>query len=225
MRRFSILALFTLISISVPTLAQQRFSIGPRVGANFAKLLGDAAPNSLRPGLAAGAFVMYSSLNHFGMSADILYSQRGGKFTGFTTNGTVTQTYDLNERINYLEIPIALRYFLTTSGDFRPNLFFGPSVGIKLNANADISGLGNIDFGPAVRPVDLGVLAGFQLNFPGLGERQRFLVDARYTYGLTNISTSSSNINNSTVTLTLGYGFGVGPEYRSRYKTIPARRR
>jgi Outer membrane protein beta-barrel domain len=216
----ALLALSLLLCFSSPLLAQQRFSAGPRVGLNFSKLEGDAVTNSFRPGLTAGAFLMYSSLNHFGISADVLYSQRGAHYPN--VGGPGGNPVDM--RINYLEIPVALRYFLTLNGNFRPNLFFGPSLAIKLNANQSATTNGTTftdDINSLVKPLELGILGGFQLNFPGFfGERQRFLVDARYTYGLTNIlALPGSNLNNSTITVTLGYGFGVGPEYRSRFKS------
>jgi hypothetical protein len=232
--RFAIPALFFLLfSGQYRALAQQRFSAGPRVGLNLAKFNGEGTPSSFRPGLAAGAFVMYSSLNHFGISVDVLYSQRGASFN-YTDPTTPNLSYKTNSRINYLEIPVALRYFLNRGGDFRPNLFAGPSLGIRLNANTSLlstngvaAPANNTDISSQVRPIDLGLLAGFQLNFPGFfGERQRFLVDARYTYGLTKTlaGLSTSNYSNSTITVTLGYGFGVGREFRTRYKTTPARK-
>ena len=211
--------------------AQQRFSAGPRLGLNLSTLRGDVTGYKLTPGLVAGAFVMYSSLNHFGISADVLYSQRGGKFP--STNQGVAQEF--TQKINYLEIPVALRYFLTLDGAFRPNIFFGPSLAIPLSAkrvNSKNNGVAqpDADNSSTFKNLDLGLLAGFQLNFPGFGARQRFLIDARYTLGLADITqpqlplyaipggTGTQNIYNSTVTLTLGYGFGVGPEYKSRYK-------
>lgn len=203
--------------------AQQRFSAGPRLGLNLSNYWGNADGMKFKPGLAAGAFIMYSSLNHFGISADVLYSQRGTRYnTGFVK---------FTQRVNYLEIPVVARYFLTLSGNFRPNLFIGPSLGIKLNAKrvngADdivgssplINGENSNDF----RNLDLGATGGFQLNW-GAGNRQRFLIDARYNLGLTDVQTGlpnrwgpRSSLQNSTITLTLGYGFGIGREFRSRY--------
>ncbi|GAB3890791.1 hypothetical protein GCM10028825_27990 [Spirosoma agri] len=189
-------------------------------------LRGDVQNFKLTPGLTAGAFLMYSSLNHFGISADVLYSQRGGKFEG-NTNGVPEE---FKHRINYLEIPIALRYFLTLDGNFRPNIFFGPSLFIPLSAQVvkqKTNGVAqpDVDNSQAFKNADLGLFAGFQLNFPGFGQRQRFLIDARYTFGLTDITkqpirggTGAQNVYNSGATITLGYGFGVGPEYRSRYR-------
>ncbi|MFD2932834.1 porin family protein [Spirosoma flavum] len=214
--RSTLFSLIVLSSCLSSSFAQQRFSAGPRVGLNLSTFGMDAKGYTMRPGVTAGAFLMYSSLNHFGISGDLLYSQMGGKYSDGTTS--------FKQRVNYLEIPVALRYFLTLKGNFRPNLFFGPSLGIKLNAkqtNLVTSGVAypTINNSDAFRPLDLGLIAGFQLNFKGLGDRQRFLIDARYRYGLSDITVdNNANINNSTITLTLGYGFGVGAEHPSRYR-------
>lgn len=216
-------ALFSLLTIFTSTsYAQQRWSAGPRVGANLSSFWGDADNFNYKPGLVAGGFVMYSSLNHFGISADVLYSQRGARFR--------SPGLDFTQRINYLEVPIALRYFLNRSGSFRPNILLGPSVGFRLNsevANVSINGRpspSNEYTNPnQIRAADLGLMAGFQLNWRA-GDRQRFLVDARYTLGMTDIRAvpelhgKRDPLRNSVFTLTLGYGFGIGREYPSRYR-------
>ncbi len=193
--------------------AQQRFSAGPRIGVNVSNFSGGNVDTKAIAGLTAGAFIMYSSLNHFGISADLMYSQKGADIQS-----------PFRHRINYLELPIALRYFLTRNGDFRPNLFVGPAIGFKLSAT-EINKTTNTqrDMSSEISSVDLGLTAGFQLNFKGLGPRQRFLIDGRYTYGLPETYVQSNvDRHNSVFTLTLGYGFGVGPEFRS---ASPARRR
>ncbi|MFD2570992.1 porin family protein [Spirosoma soli] len=228
LRSTSLSVLLVLACLST-SLAQQRFSAGPRVGLNLSNYWGNSDYMHIKPGFTAGAFLMYSSLNHFGISADVLYSQLGTKYDGpiqgFNGNSTFRQ------RVNYLEIPVVARYFLTLSGNFRPNIFIGPSLGIKLNAKRvggklngndepRLNGDNNNDF----NDLDLGATGGFQLNWRA-GNRQRFLIDARYTLGLTDVQTNLPNLwgrrnslQNSAITLTLGYGFGVGREYPSRYK-------
>ncbi|GAB4021599.1 hypothetical protein GCM10028773_30960 [Spirosoma koreense] len=189
---------------------------------------GSADNMSFKPGLAAGAFLMYSSLNHFGISADVLYSQRGAKYAD--------SRYSFTQHVNYLEIPVVARYFLTLSGKFRPNVFVGPSLGIKLNAKRTngqiLSGpptVVNMDNTSDFNSLDLGATGGFQLNW-GVATRQHFLIDARYTLGLANVQSNLPNLwgphnslYNSTITVTLGYAFGVGREFPSRY-SAPARR-
>ncbi|MBC3794748.1 porin family protein [Spirosoma utsteinense] len=210
-------ALFFSFLLCVSTsYGQQRFSAGPRVGLNLSNYWGNADGMSFKPGIAAGAFLMYSSLNHFGISADVLYSQRGTKYD----NGVIKYT----QRVNYLEVPVVARYFLTLNGNFRPNIFVGPSLGIRLNAkrvngaSAVFNGENSNDF----RNLDLGATGGFQLNW-GTGNRQHFLIDARYNLGLSDVQTNlpnlwgrRSSLQNSTITIALGYAFGVGREFRSR---------
>lgn len=184
---------------------------------------GNADNMSFGPGLTAGAFLMYSSLNHFGISADVLYSQWGSKYDD-------NRTYRFTQHVNYLEIPVVARYFLNLSGTFRPNVFLGPTLAVKMSANRTkteaISGKAvpaNYDNTGDFNNLDLGATGGFQLNW-GVGHRQRFLVDARYTLGLSNVQGlpnlwgPNRSLHNSVVTLTLGYGFGVGREHPSRYR-------
>lgn len=223
MRLIALSTFFSLIWFS-GAFAQQRFTAGPRLGLNMSSYWNNNTYMSYTPGVAAGVFLMYSSLNHFGISGDLLYSQRGTNYN----DGHIKFT----QHVNYLEIPVVARYFLTLSGNFRPNVFVGPSLGIKLNAkrtNGEVlsgssPGVINTDNSSDFNNLDLGATGGIQLNW-GLGHRQHFLIDARYTLGLTDVQTNLPNLwvnrgplSNSTATITLGYGFGVGPEYRSRYR-------
>ena len=221
--RSTILSFLLIVGCLSSLSAQQRFSAGPRIGLNLSNYWGNADYMKFTPGVSAGVFLMYSSLNHFGISADFLYSQRG---TSYNDNQK-----KFIQRVNYLEIPVVARYFLTLSGNFRPNVFVGPSLGIKMNAKrikgdylqgtgAVLNGENTEDF----NSLDLGATGGFQLNW-GTGNRQHFLLDARYTLGLNNVQTNLPNVwgthnslQNSTFTLALGYSFGVGKEHPSRYR-------
>ncbi|GAB3932063.1 hypothetical protein GCM10028804_45770 [Larkinella terrae] len=193
-------------------LAQQRWSAGPRIGVNVSSLYGKSSYYGPKVGLIAGGFVSYSSINHFGISADVLYSQRGGKYDNPSDRSSHTQF------LNYLEIPVVARYYLNLSGNFRPNFFVGPSLGILMAAKRTHSinqgqSYPDSDTKDEFEPLDLGGTAGFQANFK-VKDRQRFLIDARYTLGLTNVRTNSSPwLGNSTFSFTLGYSFGVGRNY------------
>ncbi|WP_345239695.1 porin family protein [Nibrella saemangeumensis] len=191
--------LFTLLTATIffchtVTYAQQRWSAGPRLGLNLSKFVGTGNDTRYAPGAVVGGFIMYSDIRHFGASLDVLYSQKGAR------QGAPATTID---RINYLELPLAFRYFLTLNGDFRPNIFVGPSLAFNLN---------NQQF----KNSDIGLFAGLQLNWRA-GNRQRFLIDGKYTYGLPDIYIGpGSNVietHNSTFTLTLGYSFGIGRNY------------
>ncbi|GAB3266829.1 hypothetical protein GCM10027347_35110 [Larkinella harenae] len=191
---------------------QQRWSAGPRVGVNVSNLYGKNSFFDAKAGLVAGAFVSYSSINHFGISADVLYSQRGGNYENIDDRSSHVQ------HLNYLEIPVVARYYLNLSGNFRPNLFIGPSLGVLLNAKRTKTISRGQSFPDAkntdeFEPLDLGATGGFQANFK-VKERQRFLIDARYTLGATNVRTNAYPwLGNSTFSFTVGYSFGVGRNY------------
>lgn len=212
------------VLISSPLLAQQRWSGGPRLGLNLSTAAGDIDNTKLTPGLAVGGFVMYSDINHFGVSVDLLYSQRGFRYKQADRFGDV----DFRQRLHYVELPILLRYFLNRSGKVRPNLFLGPNVGFLVGANRPnpvnnaLPGISTVDL---FNKVDLGATAGLSLNFR-VRQAQRLHVDARYTLGLTDITknqpgsdrtiydnTANGNVRNSVISLTLGYGIGLGRSY------------
>jgi hypothetical protein len=199
-----------LLLLSVASLssvqAQQRVSIGPRLGLNLTDMHGDVSNNSILPGFTGGLFIMYSDVNHFGISGDILFSQKG--YTYDNNNN------DFKQRINYLEIPVLARYFLNKTGTFRPNLFVGPAIGFKLNAKQNDKtengrSVADYDNSSDFNSVDFGLVGGIGLNFQ-VGQGKRILFDARYNYGVSDISKANGSIGNSTISLVFGYGFGVG---------------
>jgi outer membrane protein W len=157
---------------------------------------------------------MYSDINHFGISADVLYSQKGARLVNVLVGrDRVRYTH----RLNYLEVPILARYFLTLSGNFRPNFFLGPSIAFLLNAKMKDYAGGIIpqpdrELTDVYRPADLGLVGGIALNFE-VAKGKRVLFDARYTYGLADVSVGAGTVRNSAVTLNLSYGFGIGKKY------------
>lgn len=180
------------------------WSIGPEVGVNFSKYGRDAGPNDLKTGIVAGFFVTHSIVNNFGITAKFLLSQRGAQYaTPSAPNVTTKQT------LNYLEVPILGRFFLTSQGKFRPNLFVGPSFNFLLSGTNKV---GDTDPGftkENYNSFDFGLTGGLGLNF-AIADETRILLDARYVYGLSNINkiASNPNSNNQTINVSLGVQFG-----------------
>ncbi len=203
--------------------SRQRWSFGPRAGLNLSNFRGDVQNTKLLPGFYAGLGAMYSDDSRFGFSVDALYSQRGARFDVPASQFNVPIKADI--RVNYIEVPVLARYFLTDGGSFRPNIFVGPSVALRTGAkttNKSGSNSTTTDSKEFYRPAELGLSAGFQLNFRA-GDRQRLTVDARYTLGLTDITEDATEVRNSTISVGLGYSFGVGRNYRRGDRKIPVR--
>jgi len=174
----------------------------------------------------AGGFVTYSILNQYAFTAKVLFNQKGAKWTVSQINGEV------KERLNYVEIPVLARVFFNREGTVRPNVFFGPSFGFLTEAKLklgedDYKNVQDVDtdlFGVVDSYKDVYNAVAFRVSL-GLGlsikvgDRMYFVVDTRYTYGLSEVyknADASSNDQNATVTA--GLSFGIGNDLRDSKK-------
>jgi hypothetical protein len=205
------LSAFLAITISIGAFAQgsdRTWSIGPEVGVNFSKWGGDADESDYNTGLLAGGFITYSIRETYGFTAKILFSQKGAAGDGFYEG----EEGDTKLHLNYIEIPVLARVFFNREGTVRPNVFLGPSFGFLTGAkvkleDGDYESIDNYD--DAFNTFDLGLAAGLGLNIR-VAEEMYLIVDARYTYGLSDISIGSGTVNNQAVALSAGLSFGIG---------------
>ena len=101
------------------------------------------------------AFGLTSSLNLssvFSLCVNVMYSSEGGKRNGFQAFDATTfsplapagsyfyATFDNESILNYLEIPVMLKYYIPLNKSSRVFLDFGPYLGILLNAKQKTSG-------------------------------------------------------------------------------------
>ncbi len=105
--------------------AQDRFSLGPRVGLNFSTVSNTPNTKSLT-GLAVGLTTTYSISESTGLTVDIL-----GSHEGYASG-------DNDFKLTYVQVPILFNVFLGELGEaFRPKVYAGivPGflVGAKLN--------------------------------------------------------------------------------------------
>src|SRR4051812_25146353 len=91
------------------------WSIGPELGVNVSKYGHDASNNSSKAGFIGGVSLTYSIENTHALTGKILYSQKGAQING------------IKQALNYIEVPIYGRFFFNREGNFRPNIFVGPS--------------------------------------------------------------------------------------------------
>jgi outer membrane protein W len=198
----SVLAFFCAVLNPVRAQSGKVWSIGPELGVNLSKFGRDAPENDMKAGVVAGFFVTYSIVDHFGVTAKFLLSQRGGQITA---NGVTNKT-----ALNYIEVPVLGRFFLNRSGKFRPNLFVGPSLNFLMggtNKVGDADAVKISDYKDIYNTFDLGLTGGLGLNYE-IANETRILLDARYVYGLSDISKAGGNINNQTINISAGIQFG-----------------
>lgn len=199
----SVLTILLAFGIFFQTMAQTKvWSIGPEVGVSMSKYGQDAAgTNDFKSGAIGGLFVTYSIENTFGITTKLLYSQKGASF----------KSIDTKETLNYIEVPVIGRFFLNKEGTFRPNIFLGPSFGFltgvtnKVGSNERV----NVDnYSASYNTFDFGVTGGMGFNFL-ISNETYFIVDGRYTHGLSDISKSPAVVNNNAFGLTVGLSFGL----------------
>lgn len=171
------------VVLSTATLSAQDLDLGLKAGVNFADLTG-ADGTSTRTGFVFGGFAGVKFADKIGLQADLLYSQQGAEFD--------SEKIDLD----YVNIPIVLKYYVTKS----INLQAGPQFGFVVN-----DGLGDIGGEVKKKDFDTSGVAGLGLEFP-FGIR----ASARYHFGLSKVlevEDTNEDAKNSVITIAVGYSF------------------
>jgi hypothetical protein len=176
--RPAVLALLFTLTCAAPSAAQ--ISYGAKVGVNFAEVSFDAdedVPTSGRKGLLAGLFVTIP-LGWLTVQPEAIYTVKG---TSLDIGG-VTSDYI----VDYVEVPVLARLRLLRNG----YAVAGPSMAFRVRARNRIAFGGSteeFDLDDVVESFDLGIVGGVGLD------AGRWVVDARYTHGLSDIDTDSSD--------------------------------
>lgn len=192
---------FLTVAMCLNTKAQTRvWSVGPEAGVSLSKYGKDAGTNDYKVGAIGGVFLTYSILNSFGITTKLLYSQKGASF----------ESSDTKQTLNYIEVPLIGRFFLNKEGTFRPNIFVGPSFGFLTGATNKVGSDKPVaidSYKNIYNGFDFGVTGGLGLNFL-ISTETYFIIDARYTHGLSDITIANGNVNNNSFGLTAGISFG-----------------
>ncbi len=176
------------------------WSVGPEAGVSLSKYGKDAGTNDYKVGAIGGVFLTYSILNSFGITTKLLYSQKGATF----------ESSDTKQTLNYIEVPLIGRFFLNKEGTFRPNIFVGPSFGFLTGATNKVGSDKPVaidSYKNIYNGFDFGVTGGLGLNFL-ISSETYFIIDARYTHGLSDITKANGNVNNNSFGVTAGISFG-----------------
>jgi hypothetical protein len=172
---------------------------------------------SYRNSFSGGVFLNYAFDEALSLQPELLYVPKG--FSGTLYDGFID--VDVTPSIDFLEMPVLVKYTFSAGGKLRPCVFAGPSIGFVTSSKLKIS-LGwlssKIDMSSFTNDTDFGVVAGAGLGY----ETSRGLLtfDARYQRGFTNIIKSAQfEINGSTQTISVdefkhyGFAFLVGYQF------------
>lgn len=181
---------------SVATFAQNavgQITIQPKVGLNIANVT-DADDADARIGLAAGAEFEYGVTDMIGVSASLVYSMQGYKFSEGNVDTTV--------KLDYLNVPILANVYVAPGLAVK----LGVQPGFKLSSKVKMEGSGISIEGESdddgVKGFDLAIPVGVSYQY------QNIVLDARYNWGVTKVFDDVDS-KNSVFQITLGYKFSL----------------
>ena len=140
----------------------------------------DSVDVSTKMGIIGGGFVQFALSDRFSLQPEMLFAAKGVKLDIAENMGNVKAS------INYLELPLLARYTRSLNDTLRGYLMGGPAFSVQIGTSASFEGgQGGTDLNidPAIASRDFGLVIGGGL------ERDRFLLEARYNFGLTDIAT------------------------------------
>lgn len=182
------------------------FTYGVRASFNVTTFTGDAAdgPESGgRPG--AGLFAAYRITPFLALQPELLYVHRSGGMLRMKTDPP-TANADIN--LDYLDLPVLLKFFLPEHQNTSPILLAGPYVSRRLAGSIeDANGVfDENETDDLIRPFDYGVVLGAGLE-RYLGRRS-LNFDARYSLGLAQLFDGEDrpDLYNRGLTFSVGLG-------------------
>lgn len=152
---------------------------GFKAGVNFANVSGSDDDPGRRIGWTAGAFLV-TNQGLVAVQPEVLFSMQGTKF-------------DVDEAtVDYFQVPVLLR--IGSSSKEKASFFglVGPSFGVRIRDEG---------WSDPIKRTDVGLVvgAGFTVS--------RFLIEARYTAGLTDFSEGSVAYKHRVVSVLGGFVF------------------
>jgi len=143
--------------------------IGPIAGLQMTNLSGDNdSDNAMKLGAHVGGVINLGITDNLSIEPQVLYSMKGTQSD---------QDSDLKINLNYIDVPIHIKYRLDNGLFF----FAGPNIGLLLSAKFD-NGEDTEDIKDDMKGLDLGINVGAGYEFEsGLG------LALRYNMGFANV--------------------------------------
>ena len=164
-----------LVAFATPAAAQSGTVFGAKVGINFSNLSFDPDDDDedtvdSRTGFLGGIFMVVPVNARFAFQPELLYSQQGAK----ESEG------DGKIGLDYINIPLLANINLA-SGNTPVSLLVGPQIGFRVQAKLKDDDFEE-DIKDDIEGTDWGLVTGVSATV------KNFVLDARYTWGLSNIN-------------------------------------
>lgn len=198
MKRLLITAIVLLTSACFSQTIEEK---GVKVGLGIAKFRGSDVKNAKsKIGGVFGAFLSYRLKEQIAIQPELLFAMKGAKGE---EKISATETVKWTESLNYIEIPVLVKFSIPTQQNIKPSIFAGPSLGILLSAKSKNGA--EKDIKDERKGTDIGLVIGGEIDFPI--QTYRLKVDLRYTLGLTKIAKKEGDIKNGVISIMAGCAF------------------
>ena len=166
-------------------------TIQPRIGFSAADF-NNTDDTKARVGLVVGPEFEYTVSNRFSLGFGLNYSQQGAE----------QDKVDITYKLDYLTLPITANFYVLKGLALKAGIQPGYNVSSKIDG-----GKMSMDFDDEdIKKFDFSIPVGLSYEF------YNFVIDARYTFGLTKIFDTKEidlDSKNLTFQLTLGYKFSL----------------
>jgi hypothetical protein len=195
------------------TPAHAGVAFGVKGGISVSQVQADLFDTNNRTGFVGGVYGAFDLTPVIGIQPELLFVRKGARLlsTDVTIGGIHLGAEKLTLDVDYVEVPVLLRFAVPTAGPVGLRLLAGPVASIK--ANEQLSAGGLIDYSYSsneIKSADFGIAAGAAVaihtgNLAVVGE-------GRYTFGLTNVSDLpfGGDIKNGSIYAMAGLEFGFG---------------
>ncbi len=168
------------VALASSTAAWAQVGGGIKAGVNFAKVSGSDEDPGQRIGAVAGAFLTIGLGSVFAIQPETVFSMQGTKFSFGTA------------KVDYVQVPLLLRIGSSPKASASVYGLVGPSVGLYVRDEG---------FTDDLKRTDVGLVVGAGVTL------SRFLVEARYTAGLTEFSKGTTAYKHRVWSLMAGLHF------------------
>ncbi len=200
MKRVVLASLMMVVAggVSAQTHYESSVSVGAKGGFNMSKVFfTPRVRQTLNPGMNAGVMVKYTEENHFGLIAEVNFTQRGWR------ENFDELPFNYSRTMNYVQVPFLTHIYFGNRNKFIFNA--GPEIGFNLGestkSNFDYNNPTSVTDFPssthstaqyqlaADKGVDFGISAGFGTEL-GITPKNALSLEIRCYYGLTNVVTA-----------------------------------
>ncbi len=217
----SVLAGLSFMNCFAQTHYRSNVSVGIKGGADLSRMFfNPSVRQTFLPGAIAGVTFRYIEESHFGLVAELNFTQRGWK------ENFEEEPFQYSRRLNYLMLPVMAHIYFGRRGRFFANI--GPEIGVRLSdsykANFDVDKAPNIEgfnkyhtvkqyTEPIKQKIDYGICAGLGGEFFA-SPKHSVSAEIRFYYGLGNLFSATrrdyfNGSNSMNLEMTIGYWFRI----------------